>query len=43
MQPYRVAVLAAVHPVNAMVMVALSVLLLVFGWRERGRTGERAT
>lgn len=36
MQPYGVAVLAAIHPVNAMVMVGLSVLLLVLGWRVRG-------
>jgi hypothetical protein len=41
MQPYGVAVVAAIHPVNAMVMVGLSVLLLVFGWRERrGGTAE---
>ncbi len=41
MQPYGVAVLAAIHPVNAMVMVGLSVLLLAFGWRERrGGTAE---
>lgn len=43
MQPYRVAILASIHPVNAMVMVGLSVLLLVFGWRERGRTAEQST
>jgi hypothetical protein len=43
MRPYGVAVLAAIHPVNAMVMVGLSVLLHVFGWRERaGRTAEPA-
>jgi hypothetical protein len=37
MQPYGVAVLAAIHPVSAMLMAGLSMLLLVFGWRERRR------
>lgn len=41
MQPYGIAVLAAIHPANAMLMAGLAVLLLVFGWRERGgRTVE---
>jgi hypothetical protein len=34
MQLYGVAVLAAVHPVSAMAMASLWVLLLVFGWME---------
>lgn len=37
MQPYGVAILAAIHPVSAMLMAGLSMLLLVFGWRERRR------